>query len=70
MTDSQAIAAARRGERVAGKHSLHAQAQPLLCPGSNHDWRTLFCDGETDVVECSRCGQQGLTECNFNEDYA
>lgn len=75
MTDSEAVDAARHGERVAGQFSLHAAALPTdemlkVCPGWNHNWRVLFCDGDTDVVECRRCGTQQLARCNFDEDFA
>lgn len=62
MTTAEAIAAARRGERVSGPHSLHA-AEGESCPGFNHARRTLFCDSETDVVECRRCGEQACGNC-------
>lgn len=76
MTDSEAVAAVRRGERVAGSYSMHpaAPADVLamlkICPGFNHDWRVIFCTSETDVVECRRCGTQELCRCDFNEEYA
>ncbi len=69
MTNDEAIAAVRRGERVAGKYSLHTTTKEP-CPGLNHTWRTLFCNDEEDVVECSRCGEQGITRCDFDEEYA
>lgn len=70
MTAQEAIEAVRRGERVSGPYSIHAQAKEGGCPCWNHHWRTLFCDSETDVVECSRCGAQELARCNFDEEYA
>jgi hypothetical protein len=69
MNHKEAVEAVRRGDRAAGPHSLHAVTIPP-CPGFNHHWRTLFCDGETDVVECSRCGIQQVAPCNFDEEYA
>jgi hypothetical protein len=70
VTDAEAVEAVRRGERVAGTYSLHAAEKGPPCPGFNCHWRTLFCDSETDVVECSRCGRQELKRCNFDEEYA
>lgn len=71
MTDQEAVESVRRGERVASTHSLHAQYTPGLCPGSNHALRTLFCwNSELDVCECSRCGFQCVTNCDFDEDFA
>lgn len=68
MTDQEAIEAVRRGERVAGTHSLHTTETPdPLC---RHSYRTLFCDGDTDVVECLTCGLQRLARCTFDEDFA
>jgi hypothetical protein len=68
MTTAEAIEAVRRGERVAGEYSIHAAIKPPICV--NHHWRTLFCDGTTDVVECSVCGVQDVAVCNFDEEYA
>jgi hypothetical protein len=70
MTTAEAVEAVRRGERVAGPHSIHEGEDPGGCPGFNHRWRTLFCDGATDVVECSRCGRQQLARCNLDDEYA
>lgn len=70
MNDKEAIAVAKVGGRVAGKFSIHEEAKPDVCPGFNCQWRTLFCDGETDVVECYKCGRQDTARCNFDEEYA
>lgn len=68
MTDTEAIEAVRRGERVSGEHSLHAEEKQVVC--TIHQWRVLFCDSETDVVECAKCGWQKLARCTFDEEYA
>lgn len=68
--DDEAIAAVRRGERVAGKFSCHAAAKPVACPGFNCKWRTLFCNSDEDVVECYHCGRQDVCRCNFDDEYA
>lgn len=66
-----AIATARAGGRVKGGHSLFDVEMPEKCPASGHaNWRTVACDYETDVIECSRCGKQRLAECDFDEEYA
>ena len=58
-------------DRVRGGHSLHDEEKPELCPGNRHaHWRAIACDGETDVVECSRCGRQHTERCSFDEDYS
>ena len=59
-------------ERVNNERSLHEHEDAAKCPGGIHalPWRTLTCDGETDIVECSRCGKQREMRCNFDEDYA
>ena len=71
MTDKQAIEAARLGRRVLTPYTLFA-ANPSseLAAGCPHNWRTVACDGDTDVVECSKCGLQRLASCNFDEDMA
>lgn len=59
-----------KGLRVHNEHSLHVTEDPSKCPNFVHArWRTLECDNQTDVVECSRCGQQRMTSCNFDEEY-
>ena len=68
MTTAEAIAAVRRGERVSGEHSRHAAE--TFDPRCRHYWRTLYCDSETDVVECLHCGRQQLARCNFDDEYA
>lgn len=73
MTHAEAVAAVRRGDRVTNEFSLFAAELPA-CPGGRsepgHHWRTLFCDSDTDVVECGYCGRQRVTACNFDEEYA
>jgi hypothetical protein len=70
MTDDEAIAAVRRGERVKGDCSLHDAEKPEGCPGFNHAYRTIFCNSDRDVVECSRCGHQMVTRCDFDDEFA
>lgn len=58
--------------RIAGKSSLHAEEKPELCPDGHHEtWRVVLCDykNDTDVIECSRCGQQKEATCNFDDEY-
>lgn len=69
MTDDEAIAAVRRGERVKGPHSLHNSEDSDKCPGYDHACRTIFCNSDRDVVECMRCGRQKVTRCDFDEEY-
>ena len=74
MEDRQAIEVARRGERVDTNYSYHkAEKETAICYGAKshfyHHWRTIACDGETDVVECSDCGRQAVCACNFDEQY-
>lgn len=74
MTQTELIERARRGKLVVNLHSLHRPGVSgkwvprHLCP---HDggWRTIVCDNEHDVVECSRCGAQRIAACNFDEEY-
>ena len=70
MTTAEAIAAVRRGERVTNEHSTKASEDADKAQRCHHFWRTLFCDNETDVVECGNCGQQKLARCNFDDEYA
>jgi hypothetical protein len=64
-------------ERIRNDISLHDEEKPELCPFINgvrvHAlWRVVLCDSknDTDIVECSRCGQQKRVRCNFDDDYA
>ncbi len=65
----EAIWAAKRGERVAGEFSLHAAEKPDA-DRCAHSWRTIFCDSETDVLECRTCGRQQTAKCDFDEEFA
>lgn len=68
MTDSEKIAAVRRGERIAGRFSMHGQENPTPdC--RQHRWRTIACDNEHDVDECRVCGRQQVFPCNFDEEF-
>lgn len=68
MSPEEAIAAVRRGERVASEHSIHPEPK-TPCAVCQH-WRTLFCNSDEDVVECSKCGRQAVAVCNFDDEYA
>ncbi len=70
MDAKEAIEAVRRGERVAGKHSIRAEEDKAKSPTCAHRWRTLFCDDVTDVVECYHCGKQGTAHCDFDDEFA
>jgi hypothetical protein len=42
-----------------------------LCDGSRCGvWRTVKCDGDTDIIECARCGKQKPARCNFDDEYS
>jgi hypothetical protein len=71
IPDADLIAAVKRGERISTEYSMHASVKPEGCPGWNHHWRTIVCDGanDQDVVECRRCGVQRVIPCNFDEEY-
>ena len=74
QSDSELIAAVKRGERIHTQFSLHAEAKsPCILDRQNVNcrWRTIVCDdsGE-DVVECSRCGAQRIAVCNFDEEFS
>lgn len=58
-------------ERITGGYSLHTQEDPSQCPEGTHlRWREVYCDGDWDVIECSRCGQQKRVPCTFDDEYA
>jgi hypothetical protein len=70
LTDEQLIKRADAGERIVSKHTLFPiDHQPTLNCGHPHGWRTVACDGDRDVVECSVCGRQWIERCNFDEEY-
>ncbi len=70
MSQTELVQAAQRGERITKVQSEHvlfdAPGQP--CEGFNHHWRTIVCNNDRDVCECSRCGAQSVMSCNFDED--
>ena len=60
--------------RIKNETSLHDEEKPNLCLSGHSMWRTVECCGpnsgpDTDIIECSRCGQQRKASCNFDEDY-
>lgn len=70
MTDKEAIAACKAGERVVTDQTRESFPQtPTEC-GFRHFTRVVACDDDQDVIECSKCGVQKLARCNFDEDYS
>ena len=55
--------------RIHNSYSLHEEEKPELCEFGHAIWRTIECDGERDIVECSRCGRQKEVSCNFDEEF-
>lgn len=68
MTQTQLIALAKTGERVATLHSFHTKEDTQKSQTCWHAWRTIVCDGDEDVKECRHCGQQKLTRCTFDDE--
>lgn len=70
MSKTELIALAQTGARIPRQeHSLFDYEQALSrCQHPN--WRTIVCDGDNDVVECSCCGQHRVVGCNFDDEYA
>lgn len=50
--------------------ALHDKETSGICQPGDHAWRTVRCDGVTDVVECHKCGRQEWSPCNFDDDFA
>ena len=37
----------------------------------NHNFCfVVYCDGETDIVRCIKCGEEKEVPCTFDDDYA
>jgi hypothetical protein len=73
MTDAEALAAVRDGRRAVTATSLwpNGAGKPATnIIGCEHRWRTIACDGKTDVIECSKCAEQRLARCDFDEEFA
>ena len=71
MTDDEAIATVRAGGRCETQTTIHGlEDRPPYCHPSDHRWRTVACDSALDVIECSKCGAQHITRCDFDEEYA
>ena len=69
-TQTELIEKAERGERISHSEAEHVLFdQTKSGPCSCHSWRTIVCDGARDVLECSKCGTQQVSPCNFDEDY-
>lgn len=70
MTQTELVKMARQGKRIPRQpHSLHDNEKANNC-GYNHNWRTIVCDNENDVCECSICGKQKVMICNFDDDFS
>ncbi len=70
MSDNEAIEAVKAGRRCVTDTTLDRDWKPESECGYNHSWRAVACNGEQDVVECSRCGTQRIARCNFDDDFA
>lgn len=59
-------------KRVRNELSLFNEHRPELCKPSEPcgHARVIECDGETDVIECSKCGKQRKALCSFDDDYS
>lgn len=68
MTSREAIEAVREGRRALTSTSLMNFETPD--PHCVHNWRTVACDSDTDVIECAKCGMQKLAACDFDDEYA
>lgn len=63
------LAEAKAGKRIRPVTSIREAETPgsAFCA---HHWRTIICVDDEDVCECSRCGRQVVTACNFDDDFA
>ena len=52
--------------RVAGGYSLFEDFSGEICA---HRYRRVSCYGDWDISECSKCGNQIVEECSFDEEY-
>ena len=69
-TQTELIQMAERGERIPKQdYSLHNFKKPGPCSHAQ-GWRTIVCDGNKDVCECSFCGKQRVMRCNFDDEYS
>ncbi len=65
----------RRGERITKADSEYSMFDATdtqrqeTCRTRGHSWRVIVCwDSDTDINECTNCGHQIATACNFDED--
>jgi hypothetical protein len=72
VTNTEMIEAVERGERIAPECSIHSEVQQTEHHWCSNHKRVIVCCSATDkdVVECARCGQQWVSRCTFDEDYA
>ena len=70
MDDNEAIATVDGGGRCITRHTLNREWEPESVCGFVHKWRTVACNSERDVVECSICGKQTVCACDFDDEYA
>ena len=68
LTSKEMIEMVNKGERIPPTLSLHKEQKNIPCNHQNK-WRTIVCDGDNDVIECSLCGKQIVSICNFDDDF-
>lgn len=69
-TTEEAIEAVAAGSRCVTETTHFPLAHKVIAPCPMHQWRTVACDNDTDVIECSRCGLQTTCRCDFDEEFA
>lgn len=68
MTQTELIKMEQIGQRIPRQpHSLFDAEMSIR--EHLHNWRTIVCDGDNDVLECSLCGKHRVDTCDFDEEY-
>jgi len=54
----------------AHKEFPHLKMYPFKPEECMHNFSfCIYCNGETDILRCNKCGAEKETRCNFDDDY-
>ena len=56
--------------RIDNEHSMFKAEIPGKCPNGHAHWRAVECKDGRDTNECSRCGKQVESACDFDDEFA
>lgn len=56
--------------KKAHKEFPFAESYPYKQDNCNHNFNfVVYCNGEKDIVRCTKCGKEKEIRCNFDNEY-